>query len=74
MLGGMEIGLFGALILALNIYSIYAVLMEDSSGLRKVLWILGIIVFPVVGTLLYLLFFRKRPAVTKSGIEILPPR
>ncbi len=58
----MDIGIIGALILALDIYAIWCVLNEppSSSGTRKVLWILAIILFPLVGMVLYFAFFRRK--------------
>ena len=53
MMGDMQIGIIGALVLALDIYAIYCILMEKSSGTRKVLWIVGVIVFPLVGMIVY---------------------
>ena len=60
MLGGIEIGVIGAILLALDIYAIYCILMEPSSGLRKVLWTVIVIVFPLVGMVMYFLFFRAK--------------
>lgn len=55
----MEIGLIAAIVLALDIYAIYCILHEGWSGFKKVLWIIIVLVFPVVGMLLYFLFFRE---------------
>ena len=52
-------GLIGALILALDIVAIYFVLTSSASTGKKVLWILIILVFPVLGMLLYFLLGRK---------------
>jgi hypothetical protein len=65
MMGDMQIGIIGALVLALDIYAIYCILMEKSSGTRKVLWIVGVIVFPLVGMIVYFLFFRRAAAEQK---------
>lgn len=59
MMGGMEFGIIGAIVLALDIYAIYCILMERASGTRKVLWIVAVIVFPLVGMIVYFLFFRR---------------
>lgn len=55
-----DMGLLGALILALDIVAIYYVLTTPSSTGRKVLWIVVILIFPVVGMILYFLFGRSR--------------
>ena len=65
MLGGLEIGFLGAVILALDIYAIYCILMEKSSGTRKVVWTVLVIVFPLVGMIVYFLFFREKSEETK---------
>lgn len=55
----MEIGFFAAILLALDIYAIYCILHENWSDFKKVLWIVIVLVFQVVGMLLYFLFFRE---------------
>lgn len=60
----MEIGFFGAILLALNIYAIWCVLQEPSahsSGWRKIFWIIMIVIFPLLGTIIYFAFFRLKP-------------
>lgn len=52
-------GIIGALILAINIYAIYCVLTGGGSGLSKVLWIAAILIFPVLGVVLWYLLGRK---------------
>ncbi|MBB3994887.1 hypothetical protein GGR95_002537 [Sulfitobacter undariae] len=51
----MEYGLLGLLILIADIYAIYQVFSSNTSGLRKILWTLGIVIFPVVGFVVWLL-------------------
>ncbi len=57
---GIEIGLIGALVLALDIYAIWCVLQERTSGAYKVIWIIAILLFPLFGMLLYFLLFRQK--------------
>ena len=45
----MEYGIVGLLILALDIYGIIQVINSGASGGAKILWILAILVFQVVG-------------------------
>lgn len=51
----MEYGLLGLLILIADIYAIYQVFSSRASGLSKILWTLGIVVFPVVGFIVWLI-------------------
>lgn len=50
----MEYGLIGAIILVANIYAIYHIFSSNVSGMAKILWTLGIVLFPVVGFLVWL--------------------
>jgi hypothetical protein len=52
-------GLFGAVVLILDIFAIVSVLIGRSEVLRKVLWIAVILLFPVLGVLLYFLIGRS---------------
>lgn len=49
-------GLLGLIILAFDIYAIIKVLNSGASTGMKVLWVLIILVLPVLGLLLWLLF------------------
>ncbi len=51
----MEYGLLGLIILVADIYAIYQVFTSRASGLAKILWTVGIIVFPVVGFIVWLI-------------------
>lgn len=51
----MGFGLLGAIIFIANIYAIYRIVSSNVSGLAKILWILGIIIFPIVGFVVWLL-------------------
>lgn len=48
-------GLLGAIILAVDIYAIYRVLTGSGSPLAKILWIVLILLFPVIGVVLWFL-------------------
>lgn len=45
--------IFGLLILIADIYAIIKILQSSADGLKKVLWILGIIIFPVLGFIVW---------------------
>lgn len=51
----MEYGLFGLIILIADIYAIYQVVTSCASGLAKVAWVLGIIILPVLGFIVWLI-------------------
>ncbi len=51
----MEYGLLGLIILIADIYAIYQVFTSGASTMAKVLWILGILIFPVVGFIVWLI-------------------
>ncbi len=51
----MEYGLLGLIILVADIYAIYQVFTSGASGLSKILWTIGILVFPVVGFIVWLI-------------------
>lgn len=53
---GLEVGgLFGLIILALDIWAIVNVVQSDASTGSKVLWILLILVLPLVGLIIWLI-------------------
>jgi len=39
----------GLLILVLDIFAIIRILQSSASGAEKILWILGVLVFPLIG-------------------------
>ncbi len=39
----------GLLILVLDIFAIVRILQSSASGAEKILWILGVLVFPLIG-------------------------
>jgi hypothetical protein len=54
---GIEVGgLLGLVILAFDIYAIIKIINSGASTLAKVIWVLVILVLPVLGLLLWLLF------------------
>jgi hypothetical protein len=61
----MEYGIVGLLILALDIYGIIQVINSGASGGAKILWILAILVFPVVGLIVW---YLAGPKSSASGI------
>ena len=61
----MEYGIVGLLILALDIYGIIQVLNSGASGGAKILWILAILVFPVVGLIVW---YLAGPKSSASGV------
>ncbi|WGF90556.1 PLDc N-terminal domain-containing protein [Marinivivus vitaminiproducens] len=56
---GIEFGLVGLIILVLDIYAIVKTLQSSAGTGAKVIWILVILVFPVVGLLLWFLLGPK---------------
>jgi hypothetical protein len=64
---GVEVGgLFGLIVLVLDIYAIVKIVGAGASTGAKVLWILLILLLPVVGFILWLLLGPSRPANTVS--------
>ena len=59
----MEYGILATLILIADIYAIYNVLTSRVSGLKKILWTVGIVVFPVVGFVVWLLMGPRNTAL-----------
>lgn len=49
------------LALFLDIYALYNLWHEKPSPRRLLFWIAVILLFPAVGAIIYLLFFRRRP-------------
>lgn len=48
-------GLIGLLILAADIYAIIKITQSSADTLAKVLWILGVLIFPVLGLIVWFL-------------------
>ncbi len=51
----MEYGILGLIILIADIYAIVKVIGSGASTLAKILWVVGILAFPVVGFIVWLL-------------------
>lgn len=60
----MEYGIVGLIILILDIYAVIQIVGSGASTGAKVLWILGILIFPVVGFIVWLLAGPKGGART----------
>jgi hypothetical protein len=57
---GIEVGgILGLIVLVLNIWAIVKTVQSGASTGAKVLWILVVLIFPVVGFLAWLLFGPK---------------
>lgn len=61
----MEYGLFGILVLALDIYAIYKTFISSASTLSKVLWTLGIVLFPLLGVVIWFIAGPKGDAMVR---------
>lgn len=46
---GIEFGLFGLILLALNIYAVIKILQSGAGAGAKAIWIILILVFPLIG-------------------------
>ena len=51
----MEYGLLGLIVLIADIYAIYQVIPSHASGAAKIAWVLGIIILPVLGFIVWLI-------------------
>jgi len=51
----MEYGIVGVLVLIASIYAIYNVFSSSASGGKKIAWTIGILIFPVLGFIVWLL-------------------
>lgn len=57
---GIEVGgLLGLIWLIILVWAIVKVAKSSAGGLAKVLWILGLLIFPLVGLIVWLLFGPK---------------
>ncbi|MEP4030043.1 PLD nuclease N-terminal domain-containing protein [Roseibium polysiphoniae] len=50
----MEYGILGLIILIADIYAVIKTLSSSASTGAKILWVLGILIFPVVGFIVWL--------------------
>ncbi len=53
---GLEVGLFGLILLILNVWAIVKTVNSGASTGAKVFWVVLILIFPFLGFLLWLLF------------------
>ena len=53
-------GLLGLLVLVLDVWAIVKIIQGSSSTGNKVLWIVAVLLFPVLGFLLWFLLGAKR--------------
>ena len=60
--------IFGLLILIADIYAIVKIIQSSADGLKKVLWILGVIIFPVVGLIIWYLAGPGRKYSGTAGL------
>tara|TARA_R100001369_G_scaffold43560_1_gene69682 strand:+ start:274 stop:459 length:186 start_codon:yes stop_codon:yes gene_type:complete len=60
----MEYGILGLLVLIADIYAIVQVFSSRASGMAKILWTLGIIIFPVVGFIVWLIAGPRSSSVS----------
>ncbi len=54
-------GFFGFLLLVADIWAIVNIVQSTASNLGKTLWILGVVFFPLVGFIVWLLLGPKAP-------------
>ena len=56
---GLEIGLFGLLILLGDVYAIVKIFQSSASAAAKAVWIVLILVLPLLGLIIWFLFGPK---------------
>lgn len=56
---GLEIGLFGLLILLGDVYAIVKIFQSGASAAAKAVWIVLILVLPLLGLIIWFLFGPK---------------
>ena len=57
---GIEVGLLGLIVLVLNVYAIVKIVGSSAGTLAKVVWVVLILIFPVVGFIAWLIFGPRR--------------
>ena len=63
-MGGLEIGGIGGLIILIaDIYAIVKTVQSNASTGKKVIWIVAILLLPVLGLILWLLFGPSEPKI-----------
>lgn len=53
---GLELGLIGLVGLVLIVYALFHVIGSHASVMAKALWTVGLVVFPIVGFIVWLIF------------------
>lgn len=61
----MSYGIFGLIVLVLDLYAIYQVLTSSASTAAKVVWTLAILLLPVLGLIAWA-FFGPRGASVRA--------
>lgn len=56
---GLEVGFFGLILLILNVWAIISTFQSTASVGRKAIWVVLILIFPLVGFILWLLLGPK---------------
>ena len=51
----MEFGILSLIILVADIYALYHVITSTASTMSKILWVLGILILPVIGFIVWLI-------------------
>ncbi len=62
---GLEIGLIGLLILIGDVYAIIQTFQSGASTGGKAIWIVVILIFPLLGLILWFLFGPRERSVTR---------
>jgi len=57
-------GLFGLLVLAIDVWAIIHIVQSGTSTLKKVLWVVLILLLPLVGFLIWLLLGPRKNAAS----------
>ncbi|SMF60975.1 Phospholipase_D-nuclease N-terminal [Tistlia consotensis] len=53
---GLEVGLFGLILLLICVWAILQIAQSHASTLAKALWIVALLIFPVFGFVAWLIF------------------
>lgn len=59
----MEYGIIGILVFIAGIYAIYHIVSSSETTTKKVLWVLGVVLFPIIGFIVWLIAGPRRSAV-----------
>lgn len=62
---GLEIGLIGLLILVGDVYAIVQTFQSGASNGGKAIWIVVILIFPLLGLILWFLFGPREASATR---------